>query len=469
MAYNLLIIMPDQLRADYLSCYGHPTIQTQHIDALSRQGVQLNHCYCAAPLCGPSRISMVTSTYVGEHNHRNYGSTISPDVPNLVCELKRNGYRTGMFGKNHMLTEERLEEVWDEMDNICLGNYDGHPDYLHSFTAFTLDKSHPYDITGRLTDETVDFIERTKQPFLAWVNYQDPHPAFCCPPPYDSMFDPADIPLPPDWEVRDNGEPIRNEVWRRHSEMELCSEEDIKKAIAFYMGKVRYVDDCVGKLMETLKKCGKDKNTIVLFMADHGELLGCRGMTHKLPAFYDCLTRIPVILYHPERNWNGKCWDALVEEVDITPTLLELLEISKPCSMVGHSFIRSLENGETVFRDSVLSEAGCGAPTCREPIAGHKIKAPSNPTHYGAGAMVRRGAYKLSIYADDHGELFDLEHDPLETENLYGNPQWAQIQNEMTLLLLKRVLSVKMREDAPYGVWNEAWGPIDPRGEPLEM
>ena len=297
--YNLLIIMPDQLRADYLSCYGHPAIQTCHIDALAERSVQLNRCYCAAPLCGPSRVSLVTSTYFSEHNHRNYGSNISPDVPNLVGVMKKYGYRTGMFGKNHMFTPTRLKEVWDELDEICLGNYDDHPDYTQAYSAFTLDKTHPYNITGRLTDETIDFIRRADEPFLAWVNYQDPHPAFCCPPPYDTMFDPETLELPAGWDIRGT-EPVRNEVWRRHSQMELCSETDIKKAMAFYMGKVRYVDDSVGRLMKALDESGKAENTIVVFMSDHGELLGYRGMTHKLPAFYDCLSRIPVLISAPD-------------------------------------------------------------------------------------------------------------------------------------------------------------------------
>ena len=90
-SYNLLIITPDQMRADYMGCYGHPTIGTRHLDALAKEGIRFDSCYCAAPLCGPSRISFATSTYFSEHNHRNYGATVSPDVPNLVSALKREG------------------------------------------------------------------------------------------------------------------------------------------------------------------------------------------------------------------------------------------------------------------------------------------------------------------------------------------------------------------------------------------
>ena len=111
--YNLVIITPDQMRRDYLSCYGHESIQTKHIDALSEQGVTLDNCYCAAPLCAPSRISFATSTYFSEHNHRNYWSSISSEVPNLVSQLKDQGYRTGMYGKNHLFIYSELEKLWD--------------------------------------------------------------------------------------------------------------------------------------------------------------------------------------------------------------------------------------------------------------------------------------------------------------------------------------------------------------------
>ena len=109
--YNLIVITPDQLRADYLGCYGHKTIGTKHIDALAERGVQFENMYCAAPLCGPSRCSFATSTYFSEHNHRNYWSTISPTVPNLVTSLKKAGYRTGMFGKNHLFTYSELPKI----------------------------------------------------------------------------------------------------------------------------------------------------------------------------------------------------------------------------------------------------------------------------------------------------------------------------------------------------------------------
>lgn len=468
MKYNLLIVTPDQMRADYLGCYGKKDARTEHIDRLAAQGATFDNCYCASPLCGPSRISFATSTYVGEHNHRNYWSTISPDVPNLVSSLKRAGYRTGMFGKNHLFTYGRLREVWDELDEICLGNYDGHPDYSHSYSAFTLAKDHPFNITARLTDEAVDFMAASEVPFVAWVNYQDPHPAYTCPPPYDGMFDPAAVELPKTWEVPDReGKPIRNEVWRAHSEMDGCGEAEIRRAIAYYQGQIKYVDDSLGRLLDALERSGRAADTVVLFFSDHGELMGDYRMTHKIPVFYDCLARIPAIVRHPDGRWAGARFSGLTEEVDLAPTLLAMLGIDIPPTMVGTPWAEALDRGDYAGKPNVLCEAGGGAPTCGAPIPGLALTAPHLPTSLGPGAMLREGRYKLSMYFDDRCELYDLQEDPHETLNLYERGDYAAVRNDMTSKLLKRLLGVKVRD---VGIdWPDAERWHDVRFEPLEI
>ena len=426
-----------------------------------------DNCYCAAPLCAPSRISFATSTYVGEHNRRNYGTSISPDVPNLITQLKKNGYKTGMFGKNHLFTYNRLGEVWDELDEICLGNYEGHPGAQKSFSSFEMEADHPFNITGRLTDETIDFMMRSEKPFIAWVNYQDPHPAFTCPQPYYNMFSPDDVVLPEAYYKYDSKkQPVRNEVWRKHSQMDQCSEEDLRKAIAVYMGQVRYIDDSVGRLMASLKNSGLEKNTVVLFFSDHGELLGDYGMTHKLPVFYDCLTKIPVIMRHPEGKYSGERFSGLVEQVDLAPTLLEMLNIKIPATMVGTSWVSALQLRDYTGKETLLCEAGAGAPTWQAADEDLVLTAPHAPTSFGPGAMLRYKMWKLSIYFDDVCELYNLKEDPHELHNLFGDSSCADIQAKMTEMLLKRVLGVKIRD---VGIdWNENEYPTDVRFDPLE-
>ena len=164
--------------------------------------------------------------------------------------------------------------------------------------------------------------------------------------------------------------------------MDLCTEEDMKKAAAAYMGQIRYVDDMMGRLMETLKETGHDKDTIVLFFSDHGELLGNHGMTHKIPVFYECLSRIPVIIRHPEGVGAGMTFEGLAEEVDLAPTILEFMGIAAPPTMVGISWAKSIECGYTgrdAGRETALCEAGIAVPTLKTPESG---RASSRETKY---------------------------------------------------------------------------------------
>ena len=468
LPWNILILTPDQLRADFLGCYGHPFSRSPNIDSLAKKGVRLTRAYCASPACGPSRISFATSTYVSEHGYRDYAATCSPDIPNLVTSLRRAGYRAGMFGKNHLFHRQRLPELWDEIDLVELGNYDGHHEYKEAFSSFTLDASHPFNATGRLAEGAVDFIERasrSNQPFLTWVNFQDPHPAFCCPSPYDTMFDPQRMPLPRTWGQRRENEPYRNQVFRDHTRMDQCDEATMRRATAIYLGQIAYVDDAVGRIIERLESLDLMRRTIILFFSDHGELLGDFSLTHKLPAFYECLTRIPVVVRHPLEHWGGRTFNGLTEAVDLVPTLLEMVGVPVPPTMVGRSLLKELETGSDIGRDSILVEAGGGGPTVKESIPGLHLKAPFLPTNLGPGAMIRYEDWKLSVYFDDCTELYHLGDDPLEQCNLAGEPGCQHILSMMMQRLTKRLLGVKVRDigqvEWPKGSWDVRFNPLE--------
>jgi len=406
----------------------------------------------------------VTSTRVSEHGHRTYGSTIDYAVPNFVRSLKDEGYRTGMFGKNHCFNYPQLPQIWDELDEICLGNYDDHPKYQRSFDSFELEKDHRYNITGRLADETLVFISRQTGPFLAWVNWQDPHPAYTCPEPYFSMFDPDQIEVPAGY--REGGgpnKPRRLTNWQANCQALDATDDEIRRARAAYMGQVRQVDDSVGRILDALQETGHDKDTLVVFLSDHGEFLGDHGAWHKIGVFYDCLTRIPVIIRHPEGLYQG-VFEGLVEEVDLAPTIMEALGIERPLSFVGESLHqrlveRKMEHG----RSSVLIETGTQAPTWPEPFGPQK--APFAPNNFGPGAAITDGRYKLSIYYDDICELYDLQADPGELDNRFDDPSLAQVRNRLTLDLCRRMMGSGVRDIGEI-VWPESYD--DPRQVPLE-
>ena len=196
---------------------------------------------------------------------------------------------------------------------------------------------------------------------------------------------------------------------------------------------------------------------------EHGDLLGDYGLFRELPVFYECLTRIPVILRHPTGLWKPGRSDGLVEAVDLAPTLLEALSIPVPPSMVGRSLHMDLLRGEGLGREEIFVEAGGGAPTPIEPLQVRQ-KEPLEPNTFGPGAMVRWGNWKLSMYADDVNELYNLADDPLEMTNLYSDPACTEIRMAMMDRLVRRMLSVKTRNVGLAWPRKER----DPRFEPLE-
>jgi arylsulfatase A-like enzyme len=229
------------------------------------------------------------------------------------------------------------------------------------------------------------------------------------------------------------------------------------------MGQVRYVDDSVGRILDALTQSGHDRDTLVVFMSDHGELLGSHGAFHKIGVFYECLTRIPVILRHPDGLYQG-VFEGLVEEVDLAPTILEACGIERPPTFVGESLHQRLVEGKQDGRETVLVEAGMQSPTWPGPF-GEKQKAPFMPNQFGPGAMISDGRYKLSVYYDDTPELYDLEEDPHELHNRYNDPRLSDQQSRMMRELCRRLLGAGVRD---VGLrWPGPAG--DPREMPLEV
>ncbi len=173
------------------------------------------------------------------------------------------------------------------------------------------------------------------------------------------------------------------------------------------------------------------------------------------------------ILYHPDKANAGFRFSGLTEEVDLVPTLLEMLGIAIPPTMVGKSYVKDLENENDSGKETVLCEAGGGCPTYKTPIENYRINAPHSPTSFGVGSMIRKGDFKLSVYGDDICEMYNLKDDPHELKNLYEDGTYVDIKNDLTTLLLKRIMSVKVRDIGKLD-WDYAEYPYDVRFEPLE-
>jgi arylsulfatase A-like enzyme len=437
---NIVIINPDQMRWDYMTPSGHPFIETKNLSRLAGMGTQFTHAFTACPMCAPARTSFITGRYPCEHGVRNYPGSMHPQHPNALEVLKQAGYHRALFGKDHIIQENAIGVLYDEGEDICIGNMDEHPDYKRSWQSGILAPNCEWNLTERLTTGALDYLDRRNgndQPFFLTINYQDPHPYFTCPEPWASLFSPEQFELPPTFrrETHD-GEPDRLHQWRQHSQSLEASEEDFKKAMAMYCGQIRYVDDQVGRVLDKLESLQLLDDTIVVFWSDHGEFVGDYGVTHKLAAFYDVMTRVPMVVWDPSGTLPRGQQSDLVECMDIYATILDMLQLPQPTGSRAHSLVQP----DYTPRADVFVEGGLYLQPFQQADARLNLRAPHSPTQFGPGAMLRTRDWKLCLHSFDRGELYDLRNDPHECANLYDDPQHAGQVAEMTLRLMRRQL-----------------------------
>lgn len=462
---NILWICSDQQRFDSLGCYGNPFVQTPNLDRLAQEGVLFEHAYSQSPVCTPSRASFLTGRYPRTTRCRQNGQAIPPDEVLVTKQLRDAGYVCGLAGKLHLApcnpsvckgTEARIDDGYDQ---FFWSHDPADVWFTHDYIQWLRDKglrrdsipfqeskyvqvipSEEHSQTTWSIERAMSFIggaERFKQPWLFSVNMFDPHHAFDPPVAalerYRDILD--SIPLPnyvngelknkPIWQQIDHKGAYGNRSGYPYAEM---SDTDHRWVRAAYWAMVDVIDTQVGRLLNFLDETGQRENTIVIFTSDHGEMLGDHGIYLKGPYFYEPAVRVPLIISGPGMLNNGACSDALVELVDLAPTLLAASDIEPHLGIQGQSLLPML-TGEKVLdthRYDVYCEYYNAMGWHREPAA--------------HATMVRSRQHKIVVaHGTGGGELYDLDADPRETHNLWDSPDHAVIRLEMQERLIDRM------------------------------
>lgn len=269
------------------------------------------------------------------------------------------------------------------------------------------------------TDHAVQFIEESEHssaPFALFVNIWAPHPPLAVPEPYASLFDPNKLELPSNVGIPSEGEPPNR---RKGVPAQLASDmtlEGWRKTWAAHLGLTRLADDCVGRIIDALKQTGQYKDTIILFMSDHGDHLGQHRMYQKME-MYEQAIKVPMIIKVPACPAQTRT--ELVSHLDIVPTLLDLLELTIPDDIEGCS-LKAVLSGEASLPERTMFSQYSGNPTLGD---------------------IRRAAitaqYKYIYDPNDEDELFDLQQDPLETINLAKKLQYSEVKNKMKQELIQ--------------------------------
>lgn len=477
---NVLFIMCDQLRADYLSCYGAPVPLTPNLDALAARGTRFTRAFTVAPVCGPSRMSFYTGRYTFSHGATWNFVPLPVGEMTLGDYLRPAGIRTAVCGKTHVDPDRagiaRLGLSADEGRGLLLaeGGFepyardDGcHPqgsrqhasynEYLHArgytdpnpwhsqanaaldehgelASGWLLRNAHrPARIPDELSesawtvDRSIDFIrEQGDKPWCLHCSLIKPHWPYIVSAPYHAQYGREDCPAP----VRSAAE--RGDVnpvfkaFQQHPECVAFSRDEVRaNVIPAYMGLVRQVDHHLGRLMQFLQESGRIEDTLIVFTSDHGDYLGDHWQGEK-ELMYEQGVRVPLIVVDPsEGAARGAVCEALVEAVDIVPTCLEALGLpAAPHVIEGRSLVPLLHGATAWAREAAFSELDYAIyPAARKLGLGPRD---------ARMVMARTERWKLVHFGKGlPPQLFDLREDPLEYTDRGTDPALAAVREEL--------------------------------------
>jgi arylsulfatase A-like enzyme len=460
---NIVLIMTDQQRADLCAREGYPLDTTPFLDALASQGTWFNRAYTVAPVCAPARVSTLTGRYASatrvRTNHNVEDATYQADLVDVLGDL---GYATAMVGKNHShLTPGRVDH-WHPLGHSGgrgrpgrTAQEEAFDEFLHSLnhrahiepTPYPLECQGPY---RAVTDATRWIEEVGDRPFFLWLSFAEPHNPYQVPEPYFSMFPVESLPPTLSDERALAGKGFKYQfTWELGHRGFADYDQQRPRARANYMGMLRLIDDQVRRFVGFLDAQRLRENTILVFVSDHGDFVGEYGLVRKGPEVPEVLMRIPMIWAGPGIVAGEGPHAAHVSLVDVLPTLCEAVGVSLPDGVQGRSLWPMLTGGAYPGAEfeSVYAEQGFGG---LHYVAGDALVALEddglNPevsfdclnsrSQSGTMRMLRKGRWKLAMDMQGQGQLYDLEADPVELNNLYGRHETADIERELLTDLL---------------------------------
>ncbi|MFC2129581.1 sulfatase [Bacteroidota bacterium] len=469
---NVLILFSDQHNKKVMAYEGHSDVITPHLDGFATESVVFDRAYCATGICAPSRAAMLTGI-----NSRTLGlltnserTSVMREVVSLATVFKQNGYSTYAFGKRH--THDAIDEGWDvKKSHLCGESEDGYvrwlevEGYIDEFTwdwgaefgrgpkcssyadslvptadlgtrLSRLPETHTMEAyTARLTIDMIREHSESGQPFFCWANFYRPHQPYTPLKKYMDLYDVSDwgegvnkdskIKKPESfYEPSENLPPLfqeqrsgGNKVW--NMDKAYKDEQLWRNFIGAYYALVTEIDHYVGQILSELDETGMDKETIVIYVSDHGDFVGNHGMVEKAAIghnVYEDILNVPLIIRYPAGFKGGKEIDELVSLTDIFPTLVELADLDMPelqHEIQGISLVDLIKNNTQLDREYLVSENWSQATVISKDF---KLGIMLDPTDYARNRDYR--------YFGDM--FFARETDPGEVVNAINDPHYAE-------------------------------------------
>jgi len=453
---NFVFFIPDQLRADAVGAFGSPIVQTPHLDAFAETATRLTNAFTQHSVCSPSRVSFLTGLYPHTRGRRTLTDLIRTDEPNLLRYLKDDGYYVTHIG----LRGDTFAPGATELSVTDYGFVvDPNVSTFGRFSGGGMGTAMPRTFYHGCIDEpegTIDndeamtrsaevwLAEAPDQPWALYMPLFAPHCPFAVTEPWYSMYDRADMPARAQHEF--GHEPAYIQHIRESWGLDDVSDEQWREIQAVYFGMISRMDAQFGRLVSALEANGLRENTVILFFADHGEYLGDFGLIEKWPAgVHEVLVRDPLMISGPTLG-GGAASDALVELVDVMPTVLDLAGIAATETHFGRSLVPLLRGETDAHRDYVFSEGGFLAseePGFESPPPPYDLKGRVQHEHPEAvgrcvAARDHEWTYVWRMY--EPCELYSRIDDPQELRNLAALPEHADRVERMHRVLLEWML-----------------------------
>ena len=436
---NILVIMSDEHYASVLGCCGDDIVQTPNLDRLARRGVTFDSCYCNSPLCVPSRLSFTSGKYASRVSAWNNNCWLpTADYPSLPRAMNSAGYESVLCGKMHYDKTRRYG--FREIGNMNASNKYGKgsrrkaedlepkPGLSNRFDEFrTADDSGIMAHDRKVTAGTVDFIKNRKaseKPFFMLAGYIAPHFPLIVPEKYWRQYQ-GKVPMPKIPEGHLESQPRNYKHLRIGFNAEGVPDEIVRKGRELYYGLTQWVDEEIGKVLVCLADSEVADNTVVIYTTDHGENMGEHGLWWK-NCLYEHASRVPLIVSWPARWKGGQRRTQACSLVDVVQTVAGLGGADVPADWDGDSMIQWLDDTGTEWKDLAVSE-----------YYAHNIAS--------GYAMIRKGRYKYVYHTSaDAGhpaerELYDLQSDPGEFNNLAGEEKYKSRIDSLHAALAKEI------------------------------
>ena len=434
---NLLFLCSDQHQADASGCYGHGVAQTPRIDEIASEGVRFDRTYCQSPVCVPSRGSIVTGNYASRHGAKILQDPLPNEARTVAHLFADKGYSTGAIGKMHFVDESRRHGFAHRVNAAT------HLARLTSEEArsFRRDQGEGGGTAGKpsamperlfrdtfYAEEAVRFLRAHRtRPFCLWASFFMPHTPLVPHRRYWDLYEGADIQLPERsakaLETGFHGHLVRARERGWYDQ----TDDALRLAIRGYYGNVSQMDANVGRVFDTLRELELDRNTVVVYTSDHGEMAGAHRMWTK-HNMYEQSVRVPLIVRMPDGQGAGSAREHIVEQVDLLPTLAELCGFEAPTGIDGRSFAASVRGERYAGREFAYSEYYF----CRRVFTADDRFVGKPPI-----LMVRTDGWKLNYLSWERSELFDLQNDPGEFRNVIDDSGNAGIAKELTRIAKK--------------------------------